>query len=442
MILYARRSWLTFAAFVATAVACTSTPDSSAPGPITSGSGGAAGMIASGGMGGIGGTSGIGGQGGTGGAPSGGAGGSPSMDGGPGPILDAGGTMDMDAQTTGGTGGSSGAGGAGGGSGDPSCEGGSQVDLALIGWAAESGGTTGGKGGATITVSDGAALVQALSDQQDSSTPLTIMVSGRITEANSGGATKLDVKDVRDVSIIGAGDGAELDGIGIKIVRASNIVIRNLRIHHVASGDKDAISIEGPADHIWIDHCELYADYQGVDKDFYDGLLDVKGDAEYITYSWNYLHDSWKTSLVGSSEDDTFDRKITMHHNRYENCNSRLPLFRGGNGHVFNNYYVDIADTGINSRLGGCLKIEANYFDNAKNPWVSAYSDELGGGELLCNVLSEDSVFEYASDVHELPTCSATVPYEYAAVLNHTDHVPAVVMDNAGVGKLTDPAQF
>jgi pectate lyase len=131
-----------------------------------------------------------------------------------------------------------------------------------------------------------------------------------------------------------------------------------------------------------------------------------------------------------------------MHHNRYENCNSRLPLFRGGNGHVFNNYYVDIADTGINSRLGGCLMIEANYFDGAKNPWVSAYSDELGGGELLCNVLSEDSVFEYADDVHELPTCSANVPYDHGAVLNHPDHVPAVVMGNAGVGRLADPTQF
>ena len=409
--------------------------------PITSGAGGSAGTSGAGGVGGAG-AGASSGQGGAGGAP---AGGTSSV-----PV--AGAASDAsDASVDGGSGagGNGGAGGdasdaaagEGGGSGAPSCAGGSQVDFALVGWATENGGTTGGKGGRIVNASTGAAIMHALSEQQDASTPLTILVSGTITEANTG-ASKIDVKDVRDVSIIGAGDGAELDGIGIKIVRAGNIVVRNLHIHHVLTGDKDGISIEGPADHVWIDHCELNSEYQGVDKDYYDGLLDVKSDAEYITYSWNYMHDSWKTSLVGSSEDDTFDRKLTMHHNYYRNCNSRLPLFRGGNGHVFNNYYVDIADTGINSRIGACLRIEANYFENAQNPWVSAYSDELGGGELLCNVLAGGSSFEYADDVRELPACDANVPYDYAAVLNHPDRVPEVVMSNAGVGKLADPTDF
>jgi pectate lyase len=340
-----------------------------------------------------------------------------------------------------GAGGASGGSGAAGGSGDPACPGGDQVDFRLLGWATQNGGTTGGKGGTTVRVSDGAALVRALADHRNRSTPLTILVSGRITEANSG-VNKIDVKDVRNVSIIGAGAGAEFDGIGIKIVRAGNIVIRNLRIHHVRSGDKDAIGIEGPADHIWIDHCELYNQYQGVDKDYYDGLLDAKANAEYITYSWNYLHDSWKAALVGSSESDTFDRKITAHHNYFRNCNSRLPLFHGGRGHVFNNYYVDVADTAINSRINACLRIEANYFSDVNNPWVSAFSNVLGGGEVRCNVLADGSAFTYSSDVRELPACQAVVPYDYAAALNHPDHVPAVVMANAGVGKLDDPTAF
>jgi pectate lyase len=390
-----------------------------------SGGQGGSGGIASGGAGGsgVGGVGGSGGSGGTGGMGSGGMGSGGMSSGGMG-----GDTPDASA----------GEGGSGGGNTD-GCEGGDQVDFTLIGWAAQNGGTTGGRGGATVNVNTGSALIQALAD---ASGPTTIMVSGTITPANSGGASKIDVKDVQDISIIGAGSGAELNGIGIKIVRASNIVIRNLRVHHVATGDKDAISIEGPADHIWVDHCELYADYQSVDKDFYDGLLDAKAEAEYITYSWNYLHDSWKTALVGSSEDDTFDRKLTMHHNYFRNCNSRLPLFRGGNGHVFNNYYEDIIDTGINARIGACLRIEANYFQDARNPWVSAYSDELGSAELLCNVLAGTSPFEYADDVKELPTCTPNVPYDYDGALNHPDEVPAVVMENAGVGKLDDPADF
>jgi pectate lyase len=345
----------------------------------------------------------------------------PAPDGGTEPAPDAGGTMEPMQPGA-------------------ECGGDDGSDFALVGWAAQAGGTTGGKGGTAVTVSTGSALLQALANK-NAGTPLTIRVMGTITQGNTG-AEKIDVKEVQDVSIIGLGAGAELDGIGIKIVRASNVVIRNLKIHDVAIGDKDGISIEGPADHIWIDHCELYSVYPDVDKDFYDGLIDVKAEAEYITYSWNNLHDSWKTMLVGSSEDDTFDRKLTIHHNVFRNCNSRMPLFRGGQGHVFNNFYTGVADTGINSRLGACLLIEANVFENSKNPWVSAFSDELGGGELRCNMTSADTTFAYADDVRELPTCDTTVPYDYAAVLNHPSNVEAVVTAGAGVGKLPNPEQF
>lgn len=313
--------------------------------------------------------------------------------------------------------------------------GGSDVNFALAGWATENGGTTGGQGGPVVTVSSG----QELQDAIDMGGPRVIFVQGTITDAPDG---KINVKDVSDISILGAGNGAEFNGIGIKIWRASNIIIRNLRIHHVTQGDKDCISIEGPSDHIWIDHCELYAEYQGVDKDYYDGLLDAKGEAEYITYSWNHLHDSWKTSLVGSSESDDYDRKITMHHNFYENCNSRLPLFRGGNGHIFNCYYKDNVSTTINSRIGACIRVENNYFENSNNPWVSAYSDVLGGVDVSGNILV-NSPFDYSnSDVNEALSCNAWVPYTYSSVLNSTEDVPSIVQQYAGVGKLSDPASF
>lgn len=305
----------------------------------------------------------------------------------------------------------------------------------LVGFATMGTGTTGGAGGDTITVSSGIDLQNALQDKLDDTTPMVILVEGLINEANSTGLTKIDVKDVQDVSIIGKGEGAEFNGIGIKIRRASNIIIRNLIVHHVVIGEGDCIGIEGPADHIWIDHCELYNEYQGVDKDYYDGLLDAKADCEYITYSWNFLHDSWKTALVGSSESDIFDRKLTMHHNYLLNCNSRLPLFRASTGHFFNNYYKDIASTTINSRINSCVLIENNYFENAKNPWVSAYSDILGGGDPVKNILM-NSPFIYSGDTHELPYCSPDIPYEYSDVLHNAEHVPALVMNFAGTGKL------
>lgn len=316
-----------------------------------------------------------------------------------------------------------------------------EINFDIVGFATEEGGITGGQGGTIDTVSTGTELQEALKTKQDVNTPLTIIINGTITPENSPDLSKIDVKDVEDVSIIGSANGGEFDGIGIKIRRAGNIIIRNLKIHHVLTGEKDCIGIEGPADHIWIDHCEIYNEFEGVDKDHYDGLLDAKADCEYITYSWNYLHDSWKTGLVGSSESDTYDRKITMHHNYYSNCNSRIPLYRGGTGHVFNCYYVDIASTAINSRINACLKIENNSFENVNNPWVSAYSDVLGGGDVSGNLLV-NSPFSYNDDTHELPECSLTLPYVYEPVLHDAEEVKDIVIQYAGVGKLTDPTDF
>jgi pectate lyase len=326
-----------------------------------------------------------------------------------------------------------------------------EPNFALAGFATETTGTSGGKGGSTITVTTGTELQSAINAHQKSNQPLIIMVEGIINLENSPGLEKIDVKDVSDLSIIGSVNGAEFDGIGLKLRRASNIIIRNISVHHVSSGEKDCIGIEGPADHIWIDHCELYNEFGDVDgdgdedstdKDFYDGLLDVKADAEYITYSWNYLHSSWKTSLVGSSESDTYDRKLSIHHNYYNDCYSRLPLFRGKTGHIFNCYYSNIESTAINSRLNSCIRIEKNYFENVHNPWVSAYSDVLGGVELIDNYLI-NSPFNYSSsDTFEPYSCEADIPYKYEDVLNTVMDVKELVMQYAGVGKLDEPAEF
>lgn len=161
--------------------------------------------------------------------------------------------------------------------------------------------TTGGTGGDTITVSTGPELQNALYERRKNPRRLVILVEGTISLANSEGLKKIDVKEVEGISIIGSGVGADFDGIGIKVFRAQNIILRNLKVHHVLSGEKDCISIEGPADHIWVDHCELYNEYPDVDKDYYDGLLDARADCEYIAYSWNFLHDSWKLMIPGQS---------------------------------------------------------------------------------------------------------------------------------------------
>ncbi|WP_426061104.1 T9SS type A sorting domain-containing protein [Hymenobacter sp. B1770] len=306
----------------------------------------------------------------------------------------------------------------------------------LYGYANMTSGTTGGAGGTSVTVSTGTELMNAIRAKTVSA-PLIIYVNGTITPANTPSTyDKIEIKDRNNISIIGVGTSGEFNGIGLYVRRASNVIIQNLKIHHVALGPKDCIGIEGPADHIWVDHCELYNQFQGVHQDFYDGLLDAKDDTEYLTFSWNYLHDAWKASLSGYTETDTYNRKITYHHNRFENINSRLPLSRGGQSHVFNNYYKDIASTAINSRVGACVKIENNYFDNTKNPYVSAYSSVVGYGDISGNSLNNNSVFQYSGDTYALGACTLAVPYAYAAVLTPAADVPAAVLVGAGVGRV------
>ncbi len=295
----------------------------------------------------------------------------------------------------------------------------------LVGFATLNGGTTGGAGGTSVTVTTGTDLQAAVK----LGGPRIIYVNGTITTSNSSGLSKIDVKDVDNISIIGVGTKGELNGIGIKVTRASNIIIRNLKIHHVLTGDKDCISIEGPANNVWVDHCELYNQFDGVDKDYYDALLDAKADSSYLTYSWNKLHDSWKASLCGSSESDTNDRRLTSHHNSFININSRLPLYRGGQGHIYNNYYADIDTSGVNSRINAKLRVENNVFVNVNNPICSLDSDVIGYWHVSNNTFTNCS-----GNVPTSSTCSYTPSYSYT--LESVSTVQSTVNNNAGVGKI------
>ncbi|WP_223292382.1 pectate lyase family protein [Salipaludibacillus neizhouensis] len=299
-------------------------------------------------------------------------------------------------------------------------------DFNMEGFATYNGGTTGGANGDTITVQTGDELLQALSSK-NSNTPLTIYVDGTITPNNTSDS-KINLKDVSDVSILGVGTNGEFDGIGIKIWRANNIIIRNLTIHEVNTGDKDAISIEGPSSNIWVDHNELYASLD-VHKDYYDGLFDIKRDAFNITFSWNYVHDGWKAMLMGSSDSDSADKNITFHHNHFQNLNSRVPSFRYGEGHLYNNYFENIEGTAINARMGAELLVENNLFENSNNPLGYWYSSTTGYWNVSNNL--------YVNSTGNQPTSSTTnysVPYSYN--LHPVQDVKSIVTQYAGVGVL------
>jgi pectate lyase len=306
---------------------------------------------------------------------------------------------------------------------------------------------TGGAGGDVVVADTGDDIIAALDSAESSGNPVIIYVDGTITQANSStSGDSIDIRDIDNVSIIGVEDRGEFDGIGLHIARANNIIIQNLSFHHVISNPKDAISIEGFDDgsstsHIWIDHNELYSTL-AVDKDFYDGLIDTKNGASHITISYNYMHDHWKTSLHGSSESEEpgpdTERFVTFHHNHFENLHSRVPLFRHGKGHIYNNYFNEIESTAINSRIGAEILIENNVFENTQNPIVSFYSETRGYWNVAGNIFGEGVTWTSGSsrDIPAGPdvesTTSYTVPYEYT--LDDANSIKAYVIENAGVG--------
>lgn len=314
-----------------------------------------------------------------------------------------------------------------------SCEQANQVQ----GFASLGSGTTGGAGGDEVTVSTGTELSAALSGK--GANPLTIFVDGTITPENSS-ADKFEIKDMNDVSIIGVGDAALFDGIGIKIWRANNVIVRNITVRYVDIGDKDHISIEGPASNIWIDHNEFYNTLDS-EKDYYDELVSGKKNVDNVTISYNILRDSWKTSLWGSSDTDNAHRRITFHGNHWLNANSRLPLFRFGEGHIFSNHYEGVISTGINSRMGANIKIDGNVFEDSKNPIGSYFSEEVGYWDLGDNLFDNvEWVAASGGDITAGPNPESTVsydpPYEYSLV--PLEDVRTHVAANAGVGIIVD----
>ncbi|MFY9563778.1 MAG: hypothetical protein WAQ71_06175, partial [Limnochordia bacterium] len=227
----------------------------------------------------------------------------------------------------------------------------------------------------------------------------------------------------------------------ITIRRASNIIIRNLTIHHVNTGEKKSIDITEDSHHIWIDRCTFYSDLSH-GKDYYDGLVDIKERAQYVTVSWCKFYNHYKTSLVGHNTDQSkAPDKVTYHHNYFYNVNSRTPLIRFATVHLFNNYFHNIVESGINVREGGKARIENNYFENVgsgnPNPktgmiegpigwWYG--SPQTGYWEVIGNIFVDCPVSEYES------TTTVHIPYDYGMALNDAERAKELVLMYAGAG--------
>ena len=325
-----------------------------------------------------------------------------------------------------------------------------------VGYASMNGGTTGGFGHAVVhefVLSEywrangysnpGDAMYDLLNQHQDRSGEGLVIYVDETISASDFSHSKMDVKDVENVSILGVGARGEFNGAGISIARAHNIVVRNLRIHHVDTGEKDGIGVQSASTNIWIDHNEIYNEYPDVDKDHYDGLVDIKRGAKYVTVSWNYLHDSWKTMLTASSDSSGANGDyLTYLNNWFQNVNSRVPLIRRSHVHMLNNFFEDIAASAINCRMGAQVLVEGNYFLRTGSGNVDGHAGQIEGPVGWWYGSSEtgywnlvNNAYEDTPHEHLRSTTNFTVPYDYNPL--SPQEARSQVTQHAGVGKLT-----
>jgi pectate lyase len=288
----------------------------------------------------------------------------------------------------------------------------------LVGFGA---GTTGGAGGSTVTVTTLAALTSAVSG----STARIVKISGSIS-----GDT--DVKVGSNKTILGIGTSSILKGIDLDLDGVSNVIIRNLTITYVlaASTTGDDIHIIDGTNHVWVDHNEFYDD-RNHGKDYYDGQVDITRASDYITVSWNRFHDHYKSSLVGHSDSngaqDTGHLHVTYAHNWFYNVGSRTPSLRFGTGHVYNNYFENITDDAIHSRMGAQMLIQNNVFRGVATP-VTTTGDSSKDG--YANISGND--FGGATPTITQVGTFTKAPYSFT--LDATSSVISEVTAYSGVG--------
>ncbi|KAG8705924.1 14-3-3 protein [Ceratobasidium sp. 395] len=231
-------------------------------------------------------------------------------------------------------------------------------DKATIGFATLNGGTTGGGAATPVTVTTFNQLKAAVTGN----TAKGVMVSGTI----SGAAT---IK-VGANTLIGK-KGAALAGVGIRVDSVSNVIIRNLKISKVLATYGDAIGVAS-SNRVWIDHVEVFSD-RDHDKDYYDGLIDITSGSYGVSVTYSYIHDHYKTSLVGASDDlESMDGalRVTYAFNKRSSLGSHCPSFRFGKGHVYNNHFTDV-DSAVNTWVGAKLLVQNNVFESVHVPIMS-----------------------------------------------------------------------
>ena len=240
----------------------------------------------------------------------------------------------------------------------------------------------------------------ALNKLAKAGTPLVVRIVGEVkapkgvtekkmsTDAekqNGDNGSMIQMTGAKDLTIEGVGNDATINGWGVsfacqssdynqgvgKSFEVRNVTFRNvpedcINVEGVQEGDK----LNAPVERIWIHNCAFYgpkiANPAAVDKAEGDGAVDFKR-GQYLTMSYNYFESYHKTHLIGGA-DNNMQYNVTWHHNHYYKCESRGPLGRQANMHIYNCIYENQSSYCMNTRANCYIFSEYNSFLSSKNP--------------------------------------------------------------------------
>ena len=223
------------------------------------------------------------------------------------------------------------------------------------------------------------------------------------------------MKSGKDITIEGIGTDAVVDGWGFHFIAESgapdfgkSFELRNIAFKNVPEdcvgmeGVQEGSNLTAPVERCWVHNCEFYkpsiSNPAESDKAGGDGACDFKR-GMYFTNSYCYYEGYHKTNLVGAS-DSNLQFHLTYHHDYWNKCESRGPLARQANIHMYNNIFSGQTSYCMNPRANAYIFSEYNLFENCKNPMqiklgaIKSYKDVLTG----CKGSTDGTVVNSKSD--------------------------------------------
>lgn len=287
-------------------------------------------------------------------------------------------------------------------------------------------------------------------------------ITGKTVYDDDSYFNMLDVTNASNITIEGIGDDAELFQWGFTWDKCNSIEVKNLTF---TDYPEDACSVQGDSNannktgieeykHFWIHNNTFNRGKNNWDisgeRDKYagDGAMDLKFLCN-VTASYNKYNNCKKTGLVGGG-DSNYQKDITFHHNYYYRVESRLPLGRRANLHIYNNYY-DNCGTCMDLRANAYVLSESNYFKSCSNPQkvqsgaaIKSYNDYGGINSFKVDTrttsVTNSCMPDGSTDYSSFDTSTTLFYYDSTnqksnvSIMNNASDLPTLIPNVAGAG--------